>query len=356
MNLDTVHIGIIGAGSIVRQRHLPRLQNIPGVNIVAVCNRRRETAKAMAKVYGIPRVVESWQDLVAMKDLDAVVIGTWPYLHHDATISALSAGKHVFCQARMAMNFNEAKEMYDKSLETGLKAMLCPPPVGLYGDYVMRELIEGKYLGQIYNIVIRAMGSSYADPRTPLHWRQIEKLSGINTLTVGIYAEVIRRWFGDTHRVMAQAKLFIPERRDPDTNLMAKVDRPDSVIVISEMENDALASYYFSGVSCLSGPNLIEVYGSDGTLIYNVDADQIHGAKASEEHLQPIPIPESRARLWTVEQDFIAAIREDRPISPSFYDGLKYMEFTEAVFLSVCEERAVYLPLEQTEHPQQGNP
>src|SRR5687767_1407682 len=45
-NMDTLNIGIIGAGGIVKTRHLPGLRKIPGVEVVAVCNRTRESGEA----------------------------------------------------------------------------------------------------------------------------------------------------------------------------------------------------------------------------------------------------------------------------------------------------------------------
>src|SRR3989454_7962268 len=48
------------------------------------------------------------RELVEMDDTNAICIGTWPYLHAPVTIAALARGKHVLCEARMAMNAAEA--------------------------------------------------------------------------------------------------------------------------------------------------------------------------------------------------------------------------------------------------------
>ena len=54
--------------------------------------------------------MRNWADLLAVPDLDIIWIGTPPYMHSAVTISALEAGKHVFCQARMSMDLAEAKK------------------------------------------------------------------------------------------------------------------------------------------------------------------------------------------------------------------------------------------------------
>src|SRR5699024_10554891 len=105
MQSQHLRIGIVGAGGIVRARHLPGLAAIDGVEVVAVCNRAPESARSVADEYSIGRVEERWEDLVDADDIDAVVIGTTPHLHEAVTARALTLGKHVFCQARLAPDY-----------------------------------------------------------------------------------------------------------------------------------------------------------------------------------------------------------------------------------------------------------
>jgi len=344
MSAKEIKIGIIGAGGIARSRHIPNLKKIEGVEIAAVCNRTPESTAKVASEYSIPKTYNNWKDLIKQKEIDAVFIATPPYLHCPITLAALEAGKHVFCQARMAMNHQEARRMYDASQKTNLKTMLCPVPVGIPAGAMMKHLLDTGYVGQIYNIQMTGFSSQYADPSKPLHWRQMPEISGLNVLTLGMWAEVLHRWFGYAKRVTAQARIYIPQRRLPNSDDWAKVELPDAIGVVAEMMNGALAVLHFSGVSRFSGDNRCEIYGSKGTLVYNLNTDEILGAKNGDEGLEPIPLPEEMRREWTVEADFIATIREDAPVSPSFYAGLKYMEFTEAAMRSVHEGRAVDLP------------
>ena len=80
MNSGEVRIGIVGAGQITRSRHFPGFNAIPGVRIVAVCNRHRDSARRIASDFDIPKVHGS-KGLVGDPGVDAVVIGAWPYLH-----------------------------------------------------------------------------------------------------------------------------------------------------------------------------------------------------------------------------------------------------------------------------------
>src|SRR6202041_383157 len=102
-----------------------------------------------------------WQDLVADSDIDAVVIGTWPYLHCPITLAALAAGKHVLTEARMSMNAAEAHRMLAAARRSPqLVAQIVPSPYGLKGHAVMRELIDGGYLGELREVQVTHLANA----------------------------------------------------------------------------------------------------------------------------------------------------------------------------------------------------
>lgn len=343
----TIGIGFIGAGGIARQRHLPGLQRAGGVEFVAVANRRRETAEVIAHEYGFEMVLNDWRAVLDRPDVDAVFIAAPPYLHAEATIAALDAGKHVFCQARMARTYAEAKQMYERSQRTDRVTMLCPPPHAMAGDYFVKQLIADGFFDQVYDIHVHMLAAPYADPDAPLHWRQDSAISGFNTLMLGMYCEVLHRWFGWQQRVQAIVKAHIPTRRRPDTGEVVPVEIADSLAIASEFENGALAAWHCSGVTRHGAPNMIEIYGSAGSLRYNIDTDEILAAHAGDAGLTPLAIPADKRREWLAEAEFLNAIRTgDRAVSPSFTEGIKYIEFTEAVYRSSREGRAIDLPFD----------
>lgn len=346
-----VRIGIVGAGGIVRQRHAPGLKAIPGVELAAVCNRTRESSERAAREFGMPRVFEDWRELVQSDQVDAVLIGTQPYMHREITLAAVAAGKHVFCQARMAMNYSEARDMFEAAQRSDRTTMLCPPPHYMRGDQVVRRLLREGYVGEPQTVTVRSFSGQYADPSQPLHWRQIWRVSGYNALDVGMQIEVVHRWLGYTRRVSAQAQTFIKQRSLPDGGI-GPVERPDVVSAAVQFENGAQGTLYWSGVAHHPGVNAIEICGSGGTLRYEAGTDapgsgRLLGARSGEAGLHEISVTAAEARTWTVEADFVRAIRERRKSpEPSFWDGLKYMELTEAVFRSAKEGRAIGLPID----------
>src|SRR5438067_13123966 len=189
-----LRIGLIGAGANTRSRHIPGLKAIEDVEIVAVCNRRPGSTAAVAREFGIAKTYEHWQDLVADPDIDAVVIGTWPYLHCPITLAALEAGKHVLTEARLSLNAAEAHQMLAAAdSHPELVTQVVPSPFGLKGHDVMAELIQAGYLGDLREVHVRSLTTALADAAAPLSWRQDAALSGYNMLTLGILHETLWR-------------------------------------------------------------------------------------------------------------------------------------------------------------------
>jgi predicted dehydrogenase len=209
-NNHKLRIGIVGAGNIVRTRHLPALKRHPDVEIVAVSNSTYESSEKFCREQSLSALpMRDWAELVALPDIDIVWIGTTPYMHSAVTISALEAGKHVFCQARMSMDKAEAEEMLAASKRyPELVTMLCPPPFGLRGDLMFKKILAENYIGQPHHVRLQSFHGSYLDPDAPAHWRQKIEISGLNTLTLGIYVEVLQRWLCDITGVFARGPII----------------------------------------------------------------------------------------------------------------------------------------------------
>lgn len=347
MALDPIKVGIIGAGNNTRVRHIPGLQAIDGVEIVSVCNRSRESSQRVADQFKIPKVYEDWRELMASSDINAIVIGTWPNTHCELTCAALDAGKHVMCEARMAMNAAEAHTMLKKSQEhANLVAQIVPSPFTFRVDRTIKELMADGYLGELYAMAIRGATPEFANPEAPLHWRQQQHLSGYNTLNMGIWYEGGMRWVGHASRVLAQTRVLVQQRRDPETGSMVAVDVPDHVDIVADLPGGAQATYEFSSVCGLGPGPGAWLFGSKGTLHFDQASNKLFGGKPGDKELREIEISPAKAGKWRVEEEFANAIRGQEKIThTNFEDGVKYMEFTEAVHRSAESGRAVSLPL-----------
>jgi predicted dehydrogenase len=155
MNQDTIRVGVVGAGRNTTEKHIPGLQAIAGVQVVSVCNRSHASSARVAQQFDIPATYDHWWELVEAPDTDAIVIGTWPHLHCPITLAALEANKHVMCEARMAMNGQEAHTMRDaERAKPHLITQVVPSPFTLRADTTIKRLIREGYLGEVLAIEV----------------------------------------------------------------------------------------------------------------------------------------------------------------------------------------------------------
>ncbi len=354
---ENIRVGIIGAGANTWLRHIPGFQEIDGVEVVAVANRTTESGQRTADKFGIPTVHEHWTDLIDDLDIDAVCIGTWPYMHSTIAIAALEAGKHVMTEARMAMDAEEAHDMLAASLERpDLVTQIVPSPFTLGVDATVKRLVAESYLGDLLSVDLTSHSGGFIDGDGPMHWRYDRDMSGHNVMLMGIWYEALMRWIGPATSVTALGRTHVTSRKGPDGESHA-ISIPDHVEVIAEFASGPVGHLRFSSVTGHAPGDRVWLYGSEGTLRVEtadaIDAEGLHiervtlsGGRKADAGLVPIAVADADRSDWRVEAEFIGAIRGAEPIRlTSFKDGVKYMEFTEAVYRSSQERGTVFLPL-----------
>jgi predicted dehydrogenase len=242
----------------------------------------------------------------------------------------------------MSRNLAEAREMATAARESALVACLYPPRPGLKGDLVMKRLLnEEGFVGDVTEV--RVTGMALARGTEQYSWISDPEVTGVHAMTLGMWAEVLHRWVGPAARLMAVGKTHRHERRDPHGKPAPAVV-PDSLAIVAELHSGATASYHFSDCASYGPGHAIEIYGMRGALVYQFFPDVLRGATEGSEQLEVIKISPAEERLHTTDVEFIRAIREGTPFSPGFEEGLRYMEFCEAVAASVYTQRPVVLP------------
>jgi len=345
---DTIRIGVVSAGANTKLHHIPKLKKIKGVEIKAVANRSRASSERVAQEFGIERVHDSWQEVVNDPGIEAVVIGTWPYMHCTMTLAALAAGKHVLTEARLAMNATEARQMLAAArAKPHLVTQVVPGPTTFPVDPMVMHLLADGYVGEVQLIDLR-VSTGWLNRDAPMHWRMNRDFSGVNIMSMGIWYECLSRWVGPATAIMARTRTAVPYRMDEEHKERRAVTVPDHVEVIADLQNGALARLHWSSVAGLMpGPEAC-VYGSEGTLRLEMRGRDcaLFGGKRGDKEMKPIEIPADKKYGWRVEEEFIGAIRGQEQVRrTSFQDAVNYMDFTEAVHISSREGRRVHLPL-----------
>ena len=351
MNNNKIRIGLIGAGANTKLRHIPGFQKLDNVEIISVANRSTDSSRKIAKKYNIPVIHKDWKTLIEDSNIDAVCIGTWPNMHHTLVTESLKNNKHVLTEARMSMNAQEAHNMLNASKKSPhLIAQIVPAPITFKVDSTIKRIIQEDVLGDILSVDLSAHNDAsnnggFLDEAALFFWRDNRDLSGYNIMQMGIWYETLMRWLGPAKSVISITKINVKKRKN-ENNDQEYISIPDHVEILSELYIGAIAHMRFSSVTGLAPDDKVWIFGSKGTLMLDINKMDIYMGTKNDSNLSKISIPKKDQGAWRVEEEFINAIRGLEEIThTNFQDGVKYMEFTEAVTKSMQLEKKINLPL-----------
>jgi len=193
----------------------------------------------------------------------------------------------------------------------------------------MRRLLHDEcYVGTIQDV--RVTDITQTVPTAP-SWRMDPEVVGVNTMSMGIVAEVFNRWVGP-------AKSISVSSSEPPTAV------PQSLAIGATLGGGGTASFHLSSRVTHGAGSSMEIFGSRGVLHYKFSADEISGMTENEDKMHSIEISPDEHRSQTTDAEFIEAIRKGTPVVPNFEEGLQYMEFNEAVAQSLYDVKTVPMP------------
>jgi len=172
--MKQIRCGVIGLGWF-GEHHVDALQQLPLVDVQAVCTRTETRLKEVKDKYRVPKAYTDYRALLADKDIDMVTIVTHIKEHLQPTIDALAAGKHVFLEKPMADNIEDC----DRIIAAAAKAGTCFM-VGHICRFdtvyaLAKEEIEAGNLGTIISMHARRNLAKWI---TPSHLKKISALFG----------------------------------------------------------------------------------------------------------------------------------------------------------------------------------
>jgi len=175
--MKNVCIGVIGAGWWATYAHIPAIESHPAAELVAVQSRERAKAERIARDFGAKQACTSVGELLALEEIDAVIVASTPNVHFAQAKAALHSGRHVLLEKPMTFTVAEARELVELAAKKKLHlVMSCPWHFTPHGIEA-RRLIHSGALGEIKMIsvlmtnpidkLLRGMSTS---PRTA--WRR----------------------------------------------------------------------------------------------------------------------------------------------------------------------------------------
>lgn len=153
-----VALALIGTGRQAIQVNLPALLTLPNVQIVAVCDVDAwRSAKAKAEVDRYYEnsdcvVYGDWREVVARKDIDAVMNSTPDHWHVPISLAAVKAGKHVSCEKPLTLSVTEGRRLADAVNKAGVVFRTDTECRSHADMHKIAELVRNGYLGKVTHI------------------------------------------------------------------------------------------------------------------------------------------------------------------------------------------------------------
>jgi predicted dehydrogenase len=258
----TVRVGIIGS-QFISTIHADALQRCPHVEISAAASRTKLHVREFARKFNIPKIFTDYRQLLALPEVDMVVVGAPNDLHCQIAVDAAAAGKHVVMEKPFCLNLAQADRMISACKKAGVKLMyaeeLCFAP-----KYVrLKQLLDSGALGQP---TLLKQSEKHDGPHAAHFW-DVNRSGGGVTMDMGCHAIEFFRWMLGRPKiksVYAQMSAQVHHR---------KTRGEDNSILIIEFENGTIGLAEESWTKLGGMDDRAEAHGSKGVAY----ADLLHG-------------------------------------------------------------------------------
>ena len=358
-----IRLGIIGAGSIARLAHVPAIQQMPEVELVAICRRNREKANELGKQWGVKEIYYDYKDLLKSKNIDAVIVTTPNANHRENVIAAAMEGKHVLCDKPIATNLKDAREIVEACKKNKVKFQMGFNQRFWNQVEIAKQLVEKGTIGQVkgFSSTFKVRVADY--PADTDYRFQTELSGGSCLIDAGIHRIDMARFFmGDIKDVYAEVKhSVVPQKVDDNAWLLCNFE-------------DGATGFISSDIYSPTMDNTTALYGSEGTVYISTETvnpfQTVPLAVYTEKNIDLIPdivLKYFYPKVWWDQpkdnwisivpprdfpylkqlKAFYKSIIEDKEPPVTGDDGVKSLEVVLAAYKSAREKVRVTLPLQE---------
>lgn len=341
----SIKIAIIGAGNISRA-HLAALEGSERGEVIGIYDADRSRAEARATEFGVPRIYETWEELLGDSEVRLVAVCVPPDLHARYAGEALEAGKDVLSEKPLGANLAECDQMIAAARRA--RRRLFPVQNRIYNPAyeAAHELIQNGALGTVF----LAQTTGFEGPNTVFRSPWLADRRGGNGVLMAqaVHPAYSLRWMlGD----VAEVSCRFGRRK------VVSMTDEDTAIVTLQFQSGVLAEMTAT-FGLTNGPfdHGIWVFGSEGYLeIHNQGHNRTHpqslkvispqrfgDREAHEIALPPLADGSSFAPMW---DDYLRELETGQIARVSDLDGRNAVEIIQAAHLSNERGKPVSLPL-----------
>ena len=295
----TLRVGIISAnwGTFA---HLPAWRAVPGIEVVAVCTSRRETAEAAAARHAIARPFWDARQMAADPDIDIIDCGTRPNIREAMVLACLEHGKHVYNAIPFAAGLDGARAIHQAWMHSGKTGVVDAFSQWVPAHRLAKEMIDADFLGQPFGgtCVFNLSLFNTLNPRFPYNWFAQAGLGVSAMRNLGSQAlHMLVHLFGDITQVVAHESRLLTEWRAPDgTTIPAETN--DFASMLLRFANGMVIQCQVSWNATLGAGWTLDVFGAKGRILAQAPSfptsrdTTLHAGKLGDAGLARIDIPE----------------------------------------------------------------
>jgi predicted dehydrogenase len=330
MSQRRLKVGVIGMGRVA-MAHLNAAMDLRDqVELMAIADIRGDRVKEVAKGFGVKNVYPDYRDLLADREIEAVIVCLPNYLHHPVCVDAARAKKHILVEKPMAMNLREADEMIEEARAHGVTLMVGQSR--RFSD-AMKEIFRRlDDIGSPFRIDINFL-VSFPQPPTDW-WKSSEKAGGLVILLQGSHSVDTILWLLNK---IPSTVFSISRRQNP------LWEGEDEANIVLGFDSGELATVH---LSLNTSPDLHEtiIVGPRGTIrLFEFPTGKTFGFSYQLDiNGKTILDGEQVPSLYTVQlREFFEAIRDNRPPIVSGEEVRTTMLVLDAILRSDREGKVV---------------
>jgi len=343
---DTVGVGLVGS-QFITTIHAEALRSVPQAKVLAVTSPTTGHARDFAAKHGIAQHFTDLDAMLAMDEIDMIVVGAPNFIHCEITLKAAQAGKHVVVEKPLCLNLADADRMIAACDQAGVKLMyaeeLCFTP-----KYVrLKQLLDDGVLGRP---VLFKQSEKHDGPHAAHFW-DVDRSGGGVTMDMGCHAIQFFRWLNANNPVKSVYAQM-------NTSVHAARTRgDDNAIIILEFDNGVVALAEESWTKLGGMDDRAEIHGSEGVAY----ADVLHGNSIPTYSAKGVGYAVEKAgntvgwsyvmyeEIWNYGfpqefQHFVDCVLNDRQPLVTGADGKAVLEILFAAYESAGAGRKILLP------------
>ncbi len=314
-----INVGIIGCGSIAKQRHAYEYSIHPQVKIAGFFDLEAKRAQALADKFDT-KVYKTMEEMLADPNIDAVSVCTANTYHAACTIAALESGKHVLCEKPMATSWEDCVAMMEAAKKAGKRLMIGQNQRLAPAHAKAKKILESGELGRVisFQSTFGHKGPEmWSVDQSANTWFFKKNLAAFGSMAdLGIHKIDLMRYLIGGKVTAVYAKLMTLDKKFPDGNLIEVDDNAVLVLTFGEGAMGTITtSWTHYGEEC----NATTIYCEKGIISmykhpnYALDITYEDGTKALFELEKLQTNDDAQQRSSQVIDTFIGGILSGQP-------------------------------------------